>query len=56
MSVDFYQTTWHYISGDSTLHSHCCGNLKLQELIYKEIINAEFTAVAQKLDLLLSQD
>jgi hypothetical protein len=27
-SDDFQQTTWHYIPDDSTLHNHCCGNLK----------------------------
>jgi hypothetical protein len=28
MSVDFQQTTWRYIPEDSTLHNHCCENLK----------------------------
>jgi hypothetical protein len=33
MSVNFYQTAWCYITDDSTLHCHCCGNLKLSVLI-----------------------
>jgi hypothetical protein len=28
MSVDFQQTTQRYIPEDSTLHNHCCENLK----------------------------
>jgi hypothetical protein len=28
MSVNFYQTTWHYNPEDNHLHSRCCENLK----------------------------
>jgi hypothetical protein len=36
-SVDFQWTTWHYIPEDSTLHNHCCKNLKSYNLITSSI-------------------
>jgi hypothetical protein len=37
-SVDFWRTTWCYIPGDSTLHNHCCENLKSYLLISYTIV------------------
>jgi hypothetical protein len=31
MSVDFQQTTWHYIPEDSTLHNDCCENFRFHD-------------------------
>jgi hypothetical protein len=32
ISVDFCHTMWHYILEDSTLHCHCCENLKSSKI------------------------
>jgi hypothetical protein len=32
-SVDFQQTTWHYIPEDRTLHKHRCENVKILYMI-----------------------
>jgi hypothetical protein len=34
MLAKIYQTTWHYIIENSTLHSHCLENLKSRKSVY----------------------
>jgi hypothetical protein len=46
-SVNYYQTTWHYNSEDSNLHTHCHENLK-SYLATRLVLSDEFDSPINK--------